>query len=173
MLGVGLALAVFVVAFLAHLIYSHTVDFEDKEPVLVRFMIGASTVYVVGYPIAARLLAPLTGPPVVGWTVDFVAGVCAIGFLALGYVEFWSLIERSFTLRILVDAAQAARGLTRAEIANRYSEGRGLDWMMEKRINDLVGARMLVKDDGQFRLTRRARLIAWLFARIQQVFRVG
>ncbi len=171
MVGVWLALTVFVAMFLTHLIYSHVALFKNKEPVLVRFMVVASIGYVVLYPFAASL--PIVGAPVVGRLVDFVTGLCAMGFFVLGYIELWSLIERSFTLRILLDAADARAGLTREEIAATYSDGRGLDWMMEKRIDDLLGSRMLVKDEGHLRLTARARLIAATFGLIQRASRVG
>src|SRR5438132_8112969 len=171
MVGVLLAVVIFALSFAAHLIYSHVVQFKDKEPVLVRFMAAASIGYVVVYAAAAAL--PAMGDPVVGRFVDFATGLCAMGFFVLGYVEFWSLIERSFTLRILLDAVRAPEGLTREQIADAYSDGRGLDWMMEKRIDDLLGAGMLVKDDGHIRLTAWARLIAGTFGWVQQVFRVG
>ena len=171
MVGVLLAVVIFALSFAAHLIYSHVVHFKDKEPVLVRFMAAASIGYVVVYAAAAAL--PAMGDPVVGRFVDFATGLCAMGFFVLGYVEFWSLIERSFTLRILLDAVRAPEGLTREQIADAYSDGRGLDWMMEKRIDDLLGAGMLVKDEGHVRLTPRARLIAGMFGWIQQILRAG
>ncbi|PYN96858.1 MAG: hypothetical protein DMD91_19905 [Candidatus Rokuibacteriota bacterium] len=169
MSGIVFALSVFIVGFLAHLVYSHLVVVESKEPVLIRFMVAASVAYAVAYPFAAPILVRYIESPVGAW-VDFASGLSAMGFFVLGYIEFWSLIERSFSLRILVDAAEVSGGLTREEISSSYSVGRGLDWMMKKRIDDLVGSRMLVKEHGDVRLTAGARVIARGFAAVQRAF---
>ena len=169
MSGITLAFGVFLIAFVTHLVYSHLVVMENKEPVLIRFMVMASIVYVIAYPAVAPALLRYVARPVGVW-VDFVSGLCAIGFLVLGYIEFWSLIERSFSLRILVDAAESPAGLTREEISSSYSGGRGLDWMMKKRIDDLIGSRMLADDGRDVRLSPRARVVARAFAAVQRAF---
>jgi hypothetical protein len=167
--GIIFALSVFVVGFLAHLVYSHLVVVESKEPVLIRFMVASSIVYAIAYPFAAPILIRYIDRPVGAW-VDFASGLSAMGFLVLGYIEFWSLIERSFSLRILVDAAEISTGLTREEISSSYSGGRGLDWMMKKRIDDLIGSKMLVKGQTDVHLTTGARAIARGFAAVQRAF---
>jgi hypothetical protein len=167
--GIIFALSVFVVGFLAHLVYSHLVVVESKEPVLIRFMVASSIAYAIAYPFATPILIRYVARPVGTW-VDFVSGLSAMGFLVLGYIEFWSLIERSFSLRILVDAAESSMGLTREEISSSYSGGRGLDWMMKKRIDDLIGSKMLVKRHRDVQLTAGARAIARGFAAVQRAF---
>jgi hypothetical protein len=171
MLGVVLAIAIFVVAFLAHVGFSHLVDVEKKERSLVAFMLGASLVYVcvfIGF--RAADLGGLGGVPLM---TDFVAGLLTLGFLVLGYVEFWSLVERSFSLRILIDAATSSFGLTYEQIAKSYSEGRGLDWMMDKRVEDLVGSGMLAAVEGRHYLTARGRVVGRVFRRLRRVFGIA
>ena len=91
----------------------------------------------------------------------FIGGASAIGFLALGYMEFWSLIERSFSLRILIDAAAAGeRGITIDELANAYGGGRGLEWMMSKRLEGLLGLNLLEACDESYRLSAGGRRAA-------------
>jgi hypothetical protein len=167
--GVALAFAVFVIAFLTHLIYSHLVVTESKEPVLIRLMVAAAVVYAITYPVVVPVLVRYVERPVGAW-IDFISGACAIGFLVLGYIEFWSLIERSFSLRILVDATETSAGLTREEISSSYSGGRGLDWMMKKRIDDLIGSKMLVKEHENLCLSSGARVVAQGFAAVQRTF---
>ena len=169
MVGVLLAVVIFALSFAAHLIYSHVVHFKDKEPVLVRFMAAASIGYVVVYAAAAAL--PAMGDPVVGRFVDFATGLCAMGFFVLGYVEFWSLIERSFSLRILIDLADANRALGLDDIARNYSGGRGLKWMMDKRTTDLIGSGTLRLDTRRgYRLTIRGRFVALAFCALHRAF---
>ena len=172
MSGIVLALLIFSGFFLAHLAFSHLVAVSRKERALVRFMLAAGVAYVVAYAPAADLASAVVGPPAVRPAVDFVTGLAAMGFLVLGYVEFWSLFERSFSLRILIDTNASSSGLTAAEIAEAYADGRGLGWMMEKRVDDLVGSGMLVKRDESYCLSPRARAIARIFQLLQRALGV-
>lgn len=68
---------------------------------------------------------------------ELLAG-CSFMLAALvAYVEFFSVVCRSFSLRILVDI-RANGALSPDEIHRNYAGGRGLDWLLEKRINGLV-----------------------------------
>lgn len=169
MSGVLLGAFVFLVFFLGHLAFSHAVAPVNKERTLIRFMLAAGSMYLVAYPGAVGLMRCLTGPAVTLPIVDFLSGAAALGFLVLGYIEFWSLIERSFSLRILIDAAASPHGLTQTEIAARYAQGRGLEWMMAKRIDDLVGSKILVIDGPARRLSPRGRLIGRLFLSLRRL----
>lgn len=170
MSGVLIAVVVFVLSLLGHLLFSHARRLSKPEPVLLSFMAAAALAYII-----INLSGALTGfigvsvvPPV----ADFVTGLAALGFLALGYLEFWSLVERSFSLRILIDLTSSGSALTADEIAGAYAEGRGLRWMMDKRMEDLVGSGMMAADGSLYRLTRRGRTVAVLFLLLHRVFRV-
>ena len=163
MSGVVLAALVFAIAFASHLLLSHLRTSDKPERVLVAVMAGAAVVYTALF-VALPPLAPRAVPP----AADFVTGLAALGFLVLGYVEFWSLIERSFSLRIVIDAAAAPAPLTTDEIAAAYGGGRGLNWMMEKRLEDLVGSGMLGVDGGRHSLSARGRGVARVFRALRR-----
>jgi len=169
MSGVVLAVLCFVLFFLAHLAASHLLRIGRKEGVLLGFMAAAGGAYVLGYASLVERVRALSGPSVVSPAVDFLTGLAGFGFLALGYVEFWSLFERSVSLRILIDTAADPEGLTPDQMARRYAEGRGLEWMMDKRIADLVGSGMLVESTHGYRLSGRARVVARVFRGLQRV----
>jgi len=171
MFGVLLAAAVFAVFFSGHVAFSHFCDVETKEAVLVCCMAAAGVTHVLAFMITpATAFAALRFSP---WTADGISGLAALGFLTLGYGEFWSLVERSFSLRILIDTAASESGLTADQIAKRYSAGRGLDWMMEKRIKDLVGSGMVVATGSGHRLSPRGRLVARVFRILQRAFAIA
>jgi hypothetical protein len=170
MSGVLLAILVFTVVLVAHLAFSHLARPSRKERTLIGFMIGAIVLAVVAYPMALPVLIRLTGPPSLPQIVDAGAGLATMGFLVLGYVEFWSIIERSFSLRLLIDLAEAPEGLTRDEIAARYSVGRGLQWLMEKRISDLIGSGMAQHTGARLGLTSRGHLVGILFGVTRRAF---
>jgi hypothetical protein len=168
MSGVVLGLAMFIATLLLHLAASHTLAIANKERALVRFMLVACAGYSLGFPLGIAPVRAITGAPVVHPLVDFFTGAAALGFLVLGYVEFWSLIERSFSLRILIDTAAAEDGLTRSDIAASYAGGLGLEWMMDKRIDDLVGSGML-RTDAPRQLSRRGRLVGQAFLGLRRL----
>jgi hypothetical protein len=166
MSGVVLAALVFVTGVAAHLVASHLRAPRKPERVLVAFMAATAIVYTLLY-LSDRVpsLAPRVVPP----AADFVTGLAALGFLVLGYVEFWSLIERSFSLRIVIDTAVAPAPLAADDMAAAYGAGRGLAWMMGKRIEDLVGSGMLVVDGGRHVLSGRGRTVAVVFRTLRRV----
>src|SRR5258708_38762402 len=148
MSGVLMALFVFAAVLLAHLAFPPLFRFQRKERMLVSFMIGAIGLDVAAYPIALPALTRAIGPSPLPLLLDFAAGLAALGFLVLGYVEFWSIIERSFSLRLLIDLSEAPEGLTREQIAKSYSGGRGVRWLMEKRVGDPVRSGPVQQTDG-------------------------
>src|SRR5438128_2485525 len=163
MSGVVLAVFVFTLVFVTHLAFSHVVRPARKERTLVRFMLAAIALDVVAYPIARRVHIPLIGPSPLPLVDDFGAGLAAMGLLVIGYVEFWSIVERSFSLRLLIHVAESSDVLTHDEIETRYSGDRGLDWLMEKRISDLVGSGMIQRTGARLDVTRRGRLVGAFF----------
>lgn len=173
MSGVLLALLVFSATFLSHLGVSHLLNTEKKEWVLVCFMVGGSLAYLLAYPEAIGLIQHITGPTVIPAILDFISGLAAMGFLVLGYVEFWSIIERSFSLRILIDATISPCGLAPEEIASIYSGGQGLEWMMNKRIEDLVASGMLIPDGPGYQLSDKGRSVGRIFLALHRGFRIA
>ncbi|HEY3067916.1 MAG TPA: hypothetical protein VGL09_19170 [Methylomirabilota bacterium] len=164
MAGVVLAALVFATGVASHLVFSHVRPSRKPERVLVSFMAAAAIVYPALF-LAGPPLAPRAVPP----AADFLTGLAALGFLALGYVEFWSLIERSFSLRIVIDTAAAPAPLAADDIASAYGGGRGLGWMMEKRLEDLVGSGMLTVNVGRHSLSGRGRSVARVFRALRSV----
>jgi len=168
--GATLALVVFIAFFLGHLAISHLFDIEKKERTLVGFMTAAGVTHVLTFFAVPE--STFNDLRVVSRPVDCATGLAALGFLILGYVEFWSLVERSFSLRILIDTAASQRGLTPDEIADRYSTGRGLEWMMTKRIEDLQGAGIVVATPTGHGLSARGRALARILRVLQWAFSI-
>jgi hypothetical protein len=58
-----------------------------------------------------------------------------LAFFCLGYVEFFSMVCRGFSLRIIVDV-YLKRALSLSEIIENYG-GEGMDWMVKKRLKTI------------------------------------
>ncbi len=89
-----------------------------------------------------------------------------------GLLQLYNLAERGLSLRILAELRSSDRPMTVDEIAEGYSEGRGLAWMYDKRLEGLTQHGLVVVDGEEVRLTARGRLWARRFARLRRFLRV-
>jgi hypothetical protein len=76
------------------------------------------------------------------------AGTATVGFVCLAYMQVFSQIARGFSLRILVDIRNHG-ALDMDGILRHYSDGRGVDWLMEKRIAGLEQAGLIRRERGR------------------------
>lgn len=105
-------------------------------------LLPAAVLHAIAWLLAAAWLGG--GVPGLAQTI---AGLSLIGFFCLAYAQVFSLAIRGFSLRILVDIHD--RGpLTTEQIMTGYSEGRGLDWMFEKRLAGLESIAMIRREEG-------------------------
>lgn len=81
-----------------------------------------------------------------------------IGF-SIGYLEFFSLINRGYSLSIVMDIAKTPSGLTEKELISSYAGGKGLKWMLDKRIQGLNRLKLIKITDGKMFLGEKKVLI--------------
>ncbi len=67
---------------------------------------------------------------------DFLASVSIMIFFSLGYMEFFSMICRGFSLRIMTDI-YLNKSITKESLITNYADGKGLDWMLTKRLRSI------------------------------------
>lgn len=109
-------------------------------------------------------------PPWFG--LPFCLGIWSVGYFGV-VLQLYNLAERGHSLRLLIDIADSgARGLSIAEMVERYAEGRGLDWMLEKRLAGLVAAGLIDVDDGTVRIRPSARRAARGIRRLRALLRL-
>lgn len=90
-----------------------------------------------------------------------------------GWLQLYNLADRGFSLRILIDVAEApAARLTGEQIAAGYGGGRGAAWMREKRIEGLVETGLARWDGGRLHVTPKGRGVARLFGRLRALLRI-
>lgn len=102
--------------------------------------------------------------------LGFAIFLYAAGFFG-GLLQLYNLAERGFSLRILMDAAEArCERVTVARVMSDYSAGKGIGWMYQKRINDMVRAGLVTQHgeriDATARGARVAAVFAWVRARL-------
>jgi hypothetical protein len=90
-----------------------------------------------------------------------------------GVLQLYNLAERGLSLRILaeLDAADG-RSMSVDEIAEQYSEGRGLAWMYDKRLDGLVRQHLVAVEGDAVTLTSRGRFWAGRLAYLRRFLRL-
>jgi DNA-binding HxlR family transcriptional regulator len=152
--GLLAALLGFVLCVAGHLAAMH------RHPTKGR--LGAMTrAFALGFP-ATLLLVPLLRS-LGGWdgaehpALAWIVAVLMHGLLFFLFVECFYHIERSVTLRLLVELLEHPQGAaTGAEIMREYS----VDDMIRRRLEDLVRNGWVEESAGRFRLTEKGRRFA-------------
>jgi len=84
---------------------------------------------------------------------DLISAAFVFGAFVIGYMEFYSLINRGYSLSILTELASRNAAPTMDELVTGYSGGRGLDWMLRKRLQGLVSLGLVKYDGNDIMLT--------------------
>ncbi len=115
--------------------------------------------------------ALLDDPPWFG--LVFCVGLWFAGFFG-GILQLYNLTERGMSLRMLVDIAQhTGQGMTAQEVMRNYSEGQGIAWMYQKRLDGLLEGGLVKIENGAIVNERGGRRIATVFRRLRRLLRLG
>jgi hypothetical protein len=71
-----------------------------------------------------------------GPLVDRIAGGSLLAFFCLGYMEFFSMVARGFSLSI-IRAIDSHENVNFRRTLELYADGRGIGWLFQKRIDGL------------------------------------
>ena len=74
--------------------------------------------------------------------------LCIYFGFVLGYLEFFSLINRGYSLSIMMDISRREAPPNVIELEREYADGTGLGWMLTKRLNGLKALRLVKEEDG-------------------------
>lgn len=156
-------------ALLITLIF-RTITVRERAAVMFRFFLATVPVYLALYaltPADLGILSPtLVEPRYVpaGLFGLFVHGALFFG----GWLQLYNLADRGFSLRILIDIDESPeRTSTRAEVQARYGAGRGMDWMLDKRVQGIVETGMATLAGGRLRLTPKGARAARIFGALR------
>lgn len=123
-------------------------------------------------PADLGFLSPQFIAPSLPIELGFAVFLYSAGFFG-GLLQLYNLADRGLSLRMLIDIVESPRvAMTTDEVANNYSDGRGIKWMYEKRLDGITYTGLAYKEKNQLVLTARGKKVAWLLARLQRVARV-
>jgi hypothetical protein len=173
--GLLLAAASSLLCALAVTVLFRAVAVRRKAAAMLQVFLATVPLYIAAY---ALLPADLDWLP--EWLVEPRALVCgAFGLFvhaALffgGWLQVYNLAERGFSLRILIDIDESAAGaLSVEEEEASYGGGRGVRWMLDKRIEGLLSAGLAVERAGRLVAAPRGARAARLFGGLRAFLRI-
>lgn len=89
-----------------------------------------------------------------------------------GILQLYNLADRGFSLRIAIEIDKAPQGSTVDEIMTSYSDGRGIRWMYQKRLDDMVRLNLISMKGEVALATESGKRVAARFRALRQFLRV-
>ena len=147
---------------------------ERRVDALLRVFVVSLPVFVAVYLFTPADLGMLPASLVDGRLAGALYGVAIYAALFLGgWLQLYNLAERGFSLRILIDIDEhPARAMTPTEVLRGYGAGRGIDWMVAKRVDGLVSEGFVQLHAGRLVPTSRGQRAASLFATARAALRL-
>jgi len=94
-------------------------------------------------------------------------------FMCLFYMEFFSMIARGFSMRIITDIYLHTR-LNPNQLIQEYANGKGIEWMLDKRIKGMKDLGIIKEERGQMKLSSKLSfIIAYISIIYKRILKLG
>jgi hypothetical protein len=85
-----------------------------------------------------------------------------------GILQLYNLADRGFSLRILIDIKEdPSQSMTLDEVITGYSKGLGIDWMYQKRLNDMQARGLIEIQNEIAKITKKGIFVADLYKKLR------
>lgn len=169
--------------FLAlHVIIFRAIDLKERFRALSLIFFGIIPVYIILYaaiPQAYFLVMPTQAVDTVfsprtvellSTGLNFMSGLMLYIFLFLGYCQFYFIVDRSISVRVMIEIDKNPdKKLTFDDIMRVYS----FNGILSRRLEHMVEGKYLVKDGEYYVNTEKGRLEALCFRFIKEFLQLG
>ena len=139
--------------------------------VMCRIFAGGLIGFVVSYFVVPSpcLGVPVRSEPV----VEFLNGLYCYHFWFFGvFAQLYSLADRGFSLTILTDfLTSGAASRTREEIKHMYAGGKGMAYVKQKRIEQIIHGGFIRREHQTYVSTSLGWRVGRLFQGVQRLYR--
>jgi hypothetical protein len=165
--GIVLAAGAFGLFLPLHVVLLRTVRPHARFKAMMALHAALAVALLVVYAATPPDLVPSPrGWGAGGSVIGALNAVAVHWFLFMGYSMFYFLVDRGFSLRIMIEVERAG-ALSREGIAAAYPP----EGVVRRRLDEMVEIGRLVREGDRYRLTPRgrfdARMFAWLKAFLQ------
>ena len=164
--GILVALFCFILFLLIHALIFHNWRIKKHFEAIMIIFYSLIPVYALIYFLTPYFFAHSTPAVIVG----FVNGFIIYLFLFFGYCQFYFIIDRSISVRVMIEMENSPqKKLTAEEIKEVYS----LDGLLTRRLGHMVGTNYIVENSGYYTNTRKGRFEARLFKFLKDFLQLG
>lgn len=177
--GIVIGFLCFIVFLLLHAIIFHTRKIKLRFIALLKIFGALLPVYVVLYlliPVEAMIIMPadpaVTAGAVIGLSklFNFFLGLLFYLLLFFGYCQFYFIIDRSISVRVMIEMEKAKdKKLTFEEIKQIYS----LDYILSRRLKHMIDSKYIIEQDGAYKNLKKGRNTARLFNFLKNFLQIG
>lgn len=90
-----------------------------------------------------------------------------------GILQLYNLSDRGLSLRMLIDIRESGEtGMSSTKLMKQYGAGKGINWMYEKRVSDMLLRGLVFQRDEALHLTDRGKKIAQVFTTLRSFLRL-
>jgi hypothetical protein len=94
-------------------------------------------------------------------------------FMCLFYMEAFSMVARGFSMRIVTDLFRQ-KSLSPEKLMEDYADGKGINWMLEKRINGIKSLNLIAEQSDKIALSSNySFFIAYISLNFKKILRLG
>jgi len=177
--GVVVGFICFILFLLIHALIFHYRDIKHRFLVLVRIFVALIPLYILLYaviPADALVIMP-ADPGVVPGTViglsrvfNFLIGLVIYLFLWFGYCQFYFIVDRSVSVRIMIELEKhSQKKMTKEEIGDVYN----IDNFLSRRLKHMIDSKYITEERSYYKNTAQGRLHAKLFKFLKDYLRLG
>jgi hypothetical protein len=177
--GFVLGFFCFILFLFLHVVIFHTREIRHRFLSLAGIFSSLLPVYILLYilvPTEAMLIMPadprVTPGVVIGIAraFNFILGILIYLLLFFGYCQFYFIIDRSISVRIMIELEKSEdKKLTLEQIKNVYSP----DYLLLRRLGHMIRSKYIIEDSGFYRNLGKGRIVARVFAFLKGYLRIG
>ncbi len=164
--GIVIAFFCFILFLLIHAVIFHNWKVKKRFQAIIIIFYSLFLVYTLIYFLTPSFLTYADSSVIAG----FVNGVVIYVFLFFGYCQFYFIIDRSISVRVMIELENSPeKQLTAEEIKKVYS----LDSLLTRRLGQMVGTNYIVESSGFYKNTRKGRYEARFFKFLKDFMQLG
>lgn len=172
----------FILFLTFHVVVFRTLDLKERFRALTIIFFSLIPLYVVTYllvPVDYLVIVPMEpiAPAISQHSIyffhgamNFLSGFMLYAFLFLGYCQFYFIVDRSISVRVMIEMEKAAgKRLSFDDIMRVYS----FHGILARRLEHMVEGEYLVREGDYYVTTPKGRLEAKVFCFLKEFLRLG
>ena len=177
--GFVIGFSCFILFLFFHMVIFHRRRIEYRFVALLKIFCSLLPVYILLYliiPTESLILMPadprITPGAVIGVAkaFNFLLGILIYLLLFFGYCQFYFIIDRSVSVRVMIELERSQdKRLTFEEIKQRYSP----DYMLSRRLKHMMDSKYIREDAGFYKNTAFGQTMAKFFKFLKEFLRIG